>query len=159
MLILRLLLCAAFVRFDKEYSWGDEHDAFKEAAKRVGESSADVLMITVPISKVRATACALHVNTMLVIVLHHVCYYVCLLLSCTHGVYSSADLRHIAPTALVFPWANTNMACYFRKFQTCGVDPSHQCTLAQPHYRDPLDFNFFFASVECHPSGVPPCKL
>jgi len=43
---------AVFVRFDKEYAWGDEHDAFKEAAKRVGESAADVLVVTVPLSKV-----------------------------------------------------------------------------------------------------------
>ena len=35
------------VRFDKEYSYGDAHDAWKEFAKTVGESSADVLVCDV----------------------------------------------------------------------------------------------------------------
>jgi len=40
-----------FVRFDKEYSYGDEHDAWKEFAKTVGESSADVLICDVGVSE------------------------------------------------------------------------------------------------------------
>ena len=39
-----------FVRFDKEYSYGDEHDAWKDFAKTVGESSADVLIADVGVS-------------------------------------------------------------------------------------------------------------
>ena len=38
------------VRFDKEYSYGDEHDAWKDFAKTVGESSADVLVADVGVS-------------------------------------------------------------------------------------------------------------
>ena len=38
------------VRFDKEYSYGDEHDAWKEFAKTVGESSADMLVGDVGVS-------------------------------------------------------------------------------------------------------------
>jgi len=41
----------AFVRFDKEYSYGDEHDAWKEFAVKVGESSADLLVIDVGVSE------------------------------------------------------------------------------------------------------------
>ena len=40
----------AFVRFDKEYSYGDEHDAWKEFAKTVGESAADLLSCDVGVS-------------------------------------------------------------------------------------------------------------
>lgn len=40
-----------FVRFDKEYSYGDEHDAWKEIAKKVGESSADMLTADVGVSE------------------------------------------------------------------------------------------------------------
>merc|ERR1719486_1759165 len=40
-----------FVRFDKEYSYGDEHDAWKEFAKTVGESSADMLICDVGVSE------------------------------------------------------------------------------------------------------------
>lgn len=39
------------VRFDKEYSYGDEHDAWKDFAKTVGESSADVLICDVGVSE------------------------------------------------------------------------------------------------------------
>jgi endoplasmic reticulum protein 29 len=39
------------VRFDKEYSYGDEHDAWKEYAKTVGESSADLLSCDVGVSE------------------------------------------------------------------------------------------------------------
>merc|ERR1712087_398374 len=42
---------AVFVRFDKEYSYGDEHDAWKAYAKTVGESAADVLTCDVGISE------------------------------------------------------------------------------------------------------------
>ena len=35
----------AFVRFDKEYSYGDDHDAWKDFASKVGDSSADLLVI------------------------------------------------------------------------------------------------------------------
>ena len=38
------------VRFDKEYSYGDEHDAWKDFAKTVGESSADMLVGDVGVS-------------------------------------------------------------------------------------------------------------
>lgn len=38
------------VRFDKEYPWGDEHDAFKELATTVGESDTSLLVVGVPIS-------------------------------------------------------------------------------------------------------------
>jgi len=40
-----------FVRFDKEYSYGNEHDAWKEYAKTVGESGADLLSVDVGISE------------------------------------------------------------------------------------------------------------
>jgi len=40
-----------FVRFDKEYSYGDDHDAWKDFAKVVGESSADVLVADVGVSE------------------------------------------------------------------------------------------------------------
>ena len=43
----------AFVRFDKEYSYGDEHDAWKEFAKTVGESAADLLSCDVGVSGAR----------------------------------------------------------------------------------------------------------
>merc|ERR1719284_209638 len=39
------------VRFDKEYSYGDEHDAWKDFAKTVGESSADMLVCDVGVSE------------------------------------------------------------------------------------------------------------
>ena len=39
------------VRFDKEYSYGDAHDAWKEFAKTVGESSADVAHEDVGVSE------------------------------------------------------------------------------------------------------------
>merc|ERR1719316_2639050 len=39
------------VRFYKEYSYGDEHDAWKEFAKTVGESSADILVCDVGVSE------------------------------------------------------------------------------------------------------------
>jgi endoplasmic reticulum protein 29 len=41
----------AFVRFDKEYSYGEEHDAWKDFAKKVGDSSADVLCCDVGVSE------------------------------------------------------------------------------------------------------------
>jgi len=40
-----------FVRFDKEYSYGEEHDAWKDFARTVGESSADVLVADVGVSE------------------------------------------------------------------------------------------------------------
>jgi endoplasmic reticulum protein 29 len=39
------------VRFDKEYSYGDEHDAWKGFAKTVADSSADVLVCDVGVSE------------------------------------------------------------------------------------------------------------
>merc|ERR1712087_820482 len=42
---------SVFVRFDKEYSYGDEHDAWKEYAKTVGESAADLLSADVGVSE------------------------------------------------------------------------------------------------------------
>eukprot|EP00198_Chlamydomonas_reinhardtii_P010695 XP_001700032.1 predicted protein [Chlamydomonas reinhardtii] len=39
------------VRFDKEYAWGDEHDAFKDLAKKVGEAGTSVLVASVPVAK------------------------------------------------------------------------------------------------------------
>merc|ERR1719378_1219359 len=42
---------AVFVRFDKEYAYGDEHDAWKEYAKTVGESAADLLSCDVGVSE------------------------------------------------------------------------------------------------------------
>ena len=38
------------VRFDKEYSYGDEHDAWKAFASTVGDSSADMLVCDVGVS-------------------------------------------------------------------------------------------------------------
>jgi len=40
-----------FVRFDKEYSYGDEHDAWKEFAATVGSSSANMLVADVGVSE------------------------------------------------------------------------------------------------------------
>jgi endoplasmic reticulum protein 29 len=40
-----------FVRFDKEYSYGDEHDAWKELCAKVGDSSADMLTADVGVSE------------------------------------------------------------------------------------------------------------
>merc|ERR1712228_1022337 len=40
-----------FVRFDKEYSYGEEHDAWKGYAKAVGESAADLLSADVGVSE------------------------------------------------------------------------------------------------------------
>ena len=40
-----------FVRFDKEYSYGDEHDAFKGFAAKVGGSAADLLVCDVGVSE------------------------------------------------------------------------------------------------------------
>lgn len=40
-----------FVRFDKEYSYGDEHDAFKGFAAKVGGSGADLLVCDVGVSE------------------------------------------------------------------------------------------------------------
>jgi len=42
---------SVFVRFDKEYAYGDEHDAWKEYAKTVGESAADLLTCDVGVSE------------------------------------------------------------------------------------------------------------
>ena len=42
---------AVLVRFDKEYSYGDEHDAWKAFAAKVGESSADILICDVGVSE------------------------------------------------------------------------------------------------------------
>merc|ERR1712060_133948 len=42
---------AVFVRFDKEYSYGEEHDAWKAYAKMVGESAADLLSCDVGVSE------------------------------------------------------------------------------------------------------------
>jgi endoplasmic reticulum protein 29 len=39
------------VRFDKEYSYGDEHDAWKDFAAKVGGSSADMLVGDVGVSE------------------------------------------------------------------------------------------------------------
>ena len=39
------------MRFDKEYSYGDEHDAWKEYAKTVGESGADLLSVDIGVSE------------------------------------------------------------------------------------------------------------
>ena len=41
----------AFVRIDKEYSYGDEHDAWKDFAAKVGGSSADMLVCDVGVSE------------------------------------------------------------------------------------------------------------
>jgi len=40
-----------FVRFDKEYAYGDEHDAWKKFAAEVGGSSADMLVCDVGVSE------------------------------------------------------------------------------------------------------------
>merc|ERR1712113_581526 len=40
-----------FVRFDKEYSYGEEHDAWKAYAKMVGESAAELLSCDVGVSE------------------------------------------------------------------------------------------------------------
>jgi len=40
-----------FVRFDKEYAYGDEHDAWKKFAAEVGDSSADMLVCDVGVSE------------------------------------------------------------------------------------------------------------
>jgi endoplasmic reticulum protein 29 len=42
---------SVFVRFDKEYSYGDEHDAWKAFAAKVGDSSADLLVADVGVSE------------------------------------------------------------------------------------------------------------
>jgi endoplasmic reticulum protein 29 len=42
---------SVFVRFDKEYSYGDEHDAWKDFAGKVGGSSADMLVADVGVSE------------------------------------------------------------------------------------------------------------
>lgn len=42
---------SVFVRFDKEYSYGDEHDAWKELAGKVGDSSANMLTADVGVSE------------------------------------------------------------------------------------------------------------
>merc|ERR1719311_747379 len=42
---------SVFVRFDKEYSYGDEHDAWKDYAKTVGQSAADLLSCDVGVSE------------------------------------------------------------------------------------------------------------
>merc|ERR1719171_731190 len=42
---------SVFVRFDKEYSYGDEHDAWKDFAAKVGTSSAEMLVADVGVSE------------------------------------------------------------------------------------------------------------
>jgi endoplasmic reticulum protein 29 len=42
---------AVFVRFDKEYSYGDQHDQWKNFAAKVGDSSADMLTCDVGVSE------------------------------------------------------------------------------------------------------------
>jgi len=42
---------SVMVRFDKEYSYGDEHDAWKSFAGKVGDSSADMLVCDVGVSE------------------------------------------------------------------------------------------------------------
>ena len=42
---------SVIVRFDKEYSYGDEHDAWKDFALKVGESSAEMLVCDVGVSE------------------------------------------------------------------------------------------------------------
>jgi endoplasmic reticulum protein 29 len=42
---------SVIVRFDKEYSYGDEHDAWKDFAGKVGGSSADILVCDVGVSE------------------------------------------------------------------------------------------------------------
>lgn len=38
------------VKFDKEYPWGDEHDAYKKLAETVGQSDTPLIIAGVPIS-------------------------------------------------------------------------------------------------------------
>lgn len=40
-----------FVRFDKEYAYGDDHDAWKKFAAEVGDSSADMFVCDVGVSE------------------------------------------------------------------------------------------------------------
>jgi endoplasmic reticulum protein 29 len=42
---------SVFVRLDKEYSYGDEHDAWKDFAAKVGDSSAEMLVCDVGVSE------------------------------------------------------------------------------------------------------------
>jgi len=42
---------SVFVRFDKEYSYGDEHDAWKDFAAKVGASAAEMLVCDVGVSE------------------------------------------------------------------------------------------------------------
>jgi endoplasmic reticulum protein 29 len=42
---------SVMVRFDKEYSYGDEHDAWKSFAAKVGDSAADMLVCDVGVSE------------------------------------------------------------------------------------------------------------
>jgi len=42
---------SVFVRFDKEYSYGDDHDAWKDFAAKVGDSSATMLVGDVGVSE------------------------------------------------------------------------------------------------------------
>merc|ERR1719248_281470 len=42
---------SVFVRFDKEYSYGDEHDAWKDFAAKLGDSAADMLVCDVGVSE------------------------------------------------------------------------------------------------------------
>merc|ERR1719316_1031644 len=42
---------SVMVRFDKEYSYGDEHDAWKDFAAKVGGSAADMLVCDVGVSE------------------------------------------------------------------------------------------------------------
>jgi endoplasmic reticulum protein 29 len=42
---------SVFVRFDKEYAYGDDHDNWKDYAKTVGQSSADLLSCDVGVSE------------------------------------------------------------------------------------------------------------
>jgi len=42
---------SVFVRFDKEYSYGDEHDAWKDFAAKLGDSAADMLVGDVGVSE------------------------------------------------------------------------------------------------------------
>lgn len=42
---------AVMARFDKEYSYGDDHDAWKAFGKEVSQSSADILVVDVGVSE------------------------------------------------------------------------------------------------------------
>jgi len=42
---------SVIVRFDKEYSYGDEHDAWKDFAGKVGDSSAEMLVADIGVSE------------------------------------------------------------------------------------------------------------